>query len=59
MIRRKIIRFVNEHDLRVLNVAGSRESRRPGIYEWVKDSSLTPFFWSEDHPGMLGGPGEG
>ena len=27
--------FVKEHGIRILNVAGSRESKEPGIYEWV------------------------
>lgn len=55
----RILRFVKEQDIRVLNVAGSRESKDPGIYEWVKDILSYAFFWGEDHPGMLGGPGEG
>jgi hypothetical protein len=55
----RLIRFVNEHDIQVLNVAGSRESKEPGIYEWVKAILAYAFFWCEDHPGMLGGPGEG
>lgn len=55
----RILRFVDEHDLRVLNVAGSRESKEPGIHEWVKDILSYAFFWGEDHPGILGGPGEG
>ncbi len=28
-------RFVQEHGIKVLNVAGSRESKEPGIYLWV------------------------
>lgn len=55
----RILRFVKEQDIRVLNVAGSRESKDPGIYEWVKDILSYAFFWGEDHPGILGGPGEG
>jgi hypothetical protein len=55
----RIIKFVNESDIKVLNVAGSRESKDPGIYEWVKKVLAGAFFWSEDHPDMLGGPGEG
>jgi hypothetical protein len=55
----RIIKFVNENDIKVLNVAGSRESKDPGIYEWVKKVLAGAFFWSEDHPDMLGGPGEG
>lgn len=55
----RIVRFVNEHDIRVLNVAGSRESKDPGIHDWVKAILSYAFFWDEDHPCMLGGPGEG
>jgi hypothetical protein len=43
----------------VLNVAGSRESEEPGIYRWVSDVVEDAFFWSENHPPQLGGPGEG
>ena len=32
----KLHEFVSEHGIKVLNVAGSRESKDPGIYEWVK-----------------------
>jgi hypothetical protein len=28
--------FIREHHVRRLNVAGSRESKEPGIYEWVR-----------------------
>ena len=55
----KILKFAKEHDLRVLNVAGSRESKEPGIYEWVKDILSYAFFFFEDHPCTLGGPSEG
>jgi hypothetical protein len=52
-------RFIGEHGIKTLNVAGSRESKDPGIYEWVKQVLADAFFWGEDHPGVLGGPGEG
>jgi hypothetical protein len=51
--------FVEEHRIGVLNVAGSRESKEPGIHQWVSQVLEDAFFWSENHPGMLGGPGEG
>ncbi len=51
--------FVNGHDIKLLNIAGSRESKEPGIQEWVKGILDRAFFWSESHPNMLGGPGEG
>lgn len=31
----KYLEFFAKHDIRRLNVAGSRESKEPGIYEWV------------------------
>jgi hypothetical protein len=51
--------FVNEHDIKRLNIAGSRESKEPGIHEWVRGILDRALFWSESHPNMLGGPGEG
>lgn len=51
--------FVKEHGIKVLNVAGSRESKEPGIHVWVMRVIEDAFFWLENHPGMLGGPGEG
>jgi hypothetical protein len=52
-------RFVDGNNIKTLNVAGSRESKEPGIYEWVKEVLSGAFFYSVDHPDMLGGPGEG
>lgn len=54
-----ILRFVSEHEIETLNVAGSRESKEPGLHEWVKKVLTNALFWSQAHPGMLGGPGEG
>jgi hypothetical protein len=51
--------FVKEHGLKVLNVAGSRESKEPGIHDWVSGVLEDAFFWSENHPSVLDGPGEG
>lgn len=51
--------FVKEHYIRRLNVAGSRESKEPGIHQWVLDVLERAFFYDRTHPGMLGGPGEG
>lgn len=28
--------FIREHQIHILNVAGSREAKEPGIYDWVK-----------------------
>ncbi len=52
-------KFVDAHKIETLNVAGSRESKEPGIRSWVMEVLENAFFWSENHPGMLGGPGEG
>jgi hypothetical protein len=52
-------RFVDEHGITKLNVAGSRESKEPGIHDWVMQVLEDAFFWGENHPGMIGGPCEG
>ena len=52
-------RFIDLHRIKHLNVAGSRESKDPGIHIWVMGVIEDAFFWYENHPGMLGGPGEG
>ena len=52
-------RFAQEHHIRVLNVAGSRESKEPGVWKWTYTVIEDAFFWGEAHPRMLGGPGEG
>ena len=51
--------FVREHEIKKLNVAGSRESKEPGIRWWVMEVLENAFFWERLHPGTLGGPGEG
>lgn len=51
--------FIKAHGIKLLNIAGSRESKEPGINEWVKGVLDRALFWSESHPDMLGGPGEG
>jgi hypothetical protein len=51
--------FVEDHGIELLNVAGSRESKEPGIWKWASQVIEDAFFWGEAHPGMLGGPGEG
>ena len=51
--------FINEHGIKLLNIAGLRESKEPGIRDWVKGILDRSLFWSEAHPGILGGPGEG
>jgi hypothetical protein len=54
-----LIRFVEGHNIGVLNVAGSRESKEPGIWQWAYDLIEEAFFYSKNHPTTLGGPGEG
>jgi hypothetical protein len=55
----RLQKFVDEHKIKTLNVAGSRESKDPGIYVWVKRVLADAFFWHDQHPALLGGPGEG
>lgn len=50
-------KFVDDHGIKTLNVAGSRESKDAGIYQWVKQVLAGAFFSGEEHTGMLGGPG--
>jgi hypothetical protein len=52
-------RFVVEHKIKVLNIAGSRESKEPGLWQKTYECIERAFFWDRAHPGMLGGPGEG
>jgi hypothetical protein len=52
-------RFIAENGIAFLNVAGSSESNEPGFYRWVSQILEDAFFWSENHPNHLGGPGEG
>ena len=52
-------KFVQLHGIRRLNIAGSRESKEPGIYRWATNILESAFFWSEHHPTSFGGPGEG
>ena len=54
-----LLRFVEEHQIKRLNVAGSRESKEPGIHGWVMQVLEDAFFRAENHPGVLSGPGEG
>ena len=53
-------RFVTEHEVKVLNVAGSRASENEaGIYEAVSQALRRAFFITVDHPGLIAGAGEG
>ena len=37
-------RFVRDNEIKTLNVAGSRESKEPGIYDWVRSVIGGAFF---------------
>jgi hypothetical protein len=52
-------KFVRDHAIRTVNIAGTRESKEPGIYHWTRQLIVEAFFWSEAHPAKLGGPDEG
>jgi hypothetical protein len=52
-------RFVARHGIRVLNVAGSSESKEPGIWLWTFETLEAAFFWDKAHPNTFGGPDEG
>ena len=52
-------RFVAEHRIKRLNVAGSRASKEPGVWEFACQTIEDAFFWTKGHPAILGGPGEG
>jgi hypothetical protein len=49
-------RFVKRHGIRVLNVAGSSESKEPGIWLWTFETLEAAFFWDKAHPNTFGGP---
>lgn len=38
--------FIEEHQIEALNVAGSRESKEPGIHDWTREV-LETAFWPE------------
>jgi hypothetical protein len=36
-VSEKLVNFLGKHGVRRLNIAGSRESEEPGIYDWVAE----------------------
>jgi len=54
-----LIRFVEDNQIRVLNVAGSRGSKEPDLHGWVKRMLTDSFFWNFRGDPVLGGPDEG
>jgi hypothetical protein len=56
---RRLLEFLSEHKIETLNVAGSRASKEPDIYKFVK-YTLENALFPRPAPGTwLGGPGEG
>lgn len=55
--RQELVEFIREHSFATLNVAGSRESKEPGLYEWVKVVLEEAFF--AENTSYLKGPDEG
>ena len=52
-------RFLEENGVQVLNVAGTRGSKEPDVWQFAYETLEAAFFWEQAHPGRLGGPGEG
>lgn len=49
---RQLQEFVKQYGIKTLNVAGSRESKEPGIYQWVTQVLEEAFFRSKDQHGV-------
>ena len=47
------MRLVEDHCIAALNVAGSRASKAPEIYQWVMSVLEDAFFWSESQAQFL------
>jgi hypothetical protein len=52
-----LLEFIAEHNIKVLNIAGSRGSKEPKVYQFVKQTLEEAFFPRPN--GWTGGPGEG
>jgi hypothetical protein len=52
-------RFVQKHNARILNVAGTRASKEPDVWKFAYETLEAAFFWEQAHQGRLGEPGEG
>ena len=50
----EVTEFIKHHDVKLLNIAGSRESKEPGINEWVQQVLNRALFSTE----ILGGSKE-
>ena len=53
----QLLKFISDNGIQTLNVAGSRASKEPGIYQFVKHTLKEAFFPRPDS--WVGGPGEG
>ena len=40
----KLLQFIADNKIETLNIAGSRASKEPDVYEWVKQTLRTPSF---------------
>ncbi len=49
-----VTEFIKQHDIKLLNIAGSRESKEPGINEWVQQVWNRALFSSESSPNRSG-----
>jgi Circularly permutated YpsA SLOG family len=54
-----LLEFLREHNIGTLNVAGTRASKEPDIYKFVKYTLENALFPRPAHGTWLGGPGEG
>lgn len=55
----RLRRFIDENGIKILNIAGPRESEEPELYRWVWSALENTFFWGVSNPIYLGGEGEG
>ena len=52
-------RLAEENGVQVLNIAGTRGSKKPDVWQFAYETLEAVFFWEQAHPGRLGGPGKG
>ena len=52
-----LLRFMSDHEIKILNIAGPRASKEPQIAAFVKKVLEEAFFPRPDP--WIGGPGEG
>jgi hypothetical protein len=55
---RLLLQFLMDHNIETLNVAGTRASKEPDVYRFVKQTLENALF-PRPRTGWLGGPGEG